>query len=188
MAAAISAASMCKIDVTSAAAVATTASASVQNHRHHYGVATVRHIGRRRSRRCGRLLSLSPGNPPRRPAPTACQGCDHVHISQFAGRTTGPLLSIHIRDKMKHEISDTSEARGHGPAIPPPSPLPLPRAWLCALDCPSATPDNGLPRWGALFVPAEAGGVCVVVRLRPPVLRSWLRLLGVSGDDPVGCS
>ena len=69
---------------------------------------------------------------------------------------------------------------------PTPSPMPCPlllhpppRLWPCALGCSSATPDDGPPRRGALRVPAEAGGVCVVVRLSPTVLRS--------GDDPVGC-
>ena len=40
---------------------------------------------------------------------------------------------------------------------------------------------------GSLRVPAEAGGACVVVRPSPPVLRSGLRWLGGSGDDPAGC-
>ena len=73
-------------------------------------------------------------------------------------------------------------------ALPPsPSPLSLPRGWPCALGCSSATPDNGPPRRGGLHIPAEAGGVCVVVRLSPPVLRSGLRWLIGYGDDPVGC-
>ena len=64
----------------------------------------------------------------------------------------------------------------------PLSPLPLPKAWPCALGCPSDLPDN----W-ALRVPAKAGGICVVVWLNPPELRSGLRWLRGSGDDPVGC-
>ena len=42
-----------------------------------------------------------------------------------------------------------------------------------------------LLRRGALCVPAGAGGVCGVVRLSPPVLRSRLHWLRGSGDDPV---
>ena len=45
---------------------------------------------------------------------------------------------------------------------------------------------KGLPK-GVLRVPAEAGGVCDVVRLSPAVLRSELRWLRASYDDPVGC-
>ena len=58
--------------------------------------------------------------------------------------------------------------------IAPPPPFPLPRGNPCALGCPSATPDNGLPTQGTLHVPAEAGGACVVVLLNPPVLHSGL--------------
>ena len=34
---------------------------------------------------------------------------------------------------------------------------------------------------------AKAGGVCVVVRLSPPVLRSGLRWVRGCDNDPVGC-
>ena len=58
------------------------------------------------------------------------------------------------------------------------------------MGCPSTTPDDGPPGRGALRLPADAGGVCGVVRLSAPALRSELHgredlvmtLLG-EGDD-----
>ena len=70
--------------------------------------------------------------------------------------------------------------------IPPPSPPPLPRGWPCVLRCPPVPPDNGPPRRRAPRVPAGADGVCVIVRLSPPVLRMGPRRLRESGDNPAG--
>ena len=66
-----------------------------------------------------------------------------------------------------------------------PPPLPLPRGWPCALGGPSATPNNG-PGGGRCVSPLRRV-VSVFARLSPPVLRSGLRWLRGSGDDPVGC-
>ena len=94
----------------------------------------------------------------------------------------------------------------HPPFPPPPLPLPLLRSTLCARGWPSASPDDeptpGGGGGGALCVTAEAGGGYGGVWLSPPPqparlliqpasiapgLRSGLRWLQRSGDDPVGC-
>ena len=101
-------------------------------------------------------------------------------------RATGsyrwPCLS---RPRRGAVLAPTSALAAHSglwvrSAVAPPPPPASPHQSL-------AIPDHGPPRRGALRVPAEPGDVCVVVRLSPPVLRSGLRWLRGSGDDPVGC-
>ena len=47
---------------------------------------------------------------------------------------------------------------------------------------------HGPPRRGAPLVPAGAGGMCVVLRLSPPVIRIGLHRPRGSGGVPAGCT
>ena len=149
-----------------------------------------------------------------RPVLTADSGHDSAHLLHFTyyvktmpdchdSQQTSSDLCMHMHEHacQAHSALDYSTATSqntprHKFAHPPDSlaiptslhcPLPLTSGGPFVLGCPPVPPYNGPSRREAQHLPAGAGGVCVVVRLSPPVPRIGLRRPRGSGDDPAVC-
>ena len=102
-----------------------------------------------------------------------------MHDGVATGRTGWTLCFYVVCQSGYKRVTGSSHSMLHGESN---KVLALPRAMKMTQTKP--------PRREVLHVPAEAGGVCGVVRLRPPVLRRPTGLLHWqrrSGEDPVGC-